>query len=118
MSFYKVAAADATVKSLLGDTPRIHPAGAAPEGETYPYATYQQVGGSPMELLGERPSASTQLMQVDVWAKTNSSAIEVRDALMHAVELRCSITSVRGPAKDPGTGSFRCSFDASWIAQR
>lgn len=118
MSFYKTAAADAGVQALLGNPLRLHPAGDAPEGETYPYATYQQVGGSPMELLSERSSASTQLVQVDVWAKTNSSAIEVRDALMHAVELRCSITSVRGPTRDSVTGSFRCSFDASWIVQR
>lgn len=118
MTFYETAAADAGVQSLLGTQPRIHPAGNAPEGEAYPYATYQQVGGAPMSLLSERSSASTQLVQVDVWAKSNSSATEVCDALMHAVELRCSITSVRGPTKDPVTGSFRCSFDASWIAQR
>lgn len=117
MTFFPVAAADPAVIDLLGSPPRIYPAGDAPKDGAYPYATYQRIGGAPMQLLSERASASEQSLQIDVWAKTNGSAQAVCDALIHAIELRCSITSVRGPTKDATTGSFRCSIDALWIVQ-
>lgn len=117
---YKVAKQSAQVLELLGSPePRLYPWGQNDDlPRVYPYATFQLVGGEPENTLACRPDVDRATVQVDVWAKTASSARSVADALRDAIELDCYITAWRGEDRDPETKSYRVSFDCDWIVER
>lgn len=116
--FEKVAA-DLASTALLGAAPtRLFPAGEAPEGVAYPYATWAQVGGSPENYITNRPDIDLHSIQVDIWAKELSDARDVARALRDAIEAHAYITRWGGELRDPETGSYRISFDADWYVHR
>lgn len=116
---FKVCAADPAVTALLGISPcRLYPFGEAPEGVEYPYATWQGIGGAPENYLDDRPDMDRISLQVDVWAKTGTSATAVATALRDAIEGHAYITAWRGTSTDPETKSKRVSFDVSWHVER
>lgn len=116
---FKVCSASPAVTALLGDSPcRLYPFGEAPEGVTYPYATWQWSGGEPENYLGDRPDMDQFDLQVDVWAKTGADATAVATALRDAIEGHAYITAWRGNGTDPETKSRRISFDVDWHVER
>lgn len=66
--------------SLAGG--RIYP-DVPPDVPQFPYISYQQVGGRPLEFTeGSKPSHANARMQLDAWAKTRAEA----NALMRQAE--------------------------------
>lgn len=116
---YAVCSADASVQSLLGTDPmRLFPFGQARQKETYPYAVWQIVGGQPENYLGQVPDVDSISTQIDVYAKTWSSARLVALALRTAVEPVAHVTAYHGEMRDPETESYRISFTVDWITAR
>lgn len=118
---YMVAKQSAQVLSLLGGPePRLYPWGWNDSGlpVVYPYAVFQVIGGDPENYLSGRPDADTVTLQLDVYAKTASSARMVANALRNAIELDCYITSWRGEDRDTETRSYRVGFVCDWVVNR
>ncbi len=116
-----VCAADTSVQSLLsgpGGLLRLYPFGEARQQDVYPYAVWQIVTGQPENYLGQRPDADSFSTQVDVYAKTWSSARAVGDALQAAVEGVAHVSSYNGEMRDPETKSYRVSFTVDWVTNR
>lgn len=117
--FFTVCKADPTVQSLLGGAlPRIYPFGQAPQTVVKPYVVYQQIAGSPFNLLGNRPEADSLVFQVDVYATTSQSSTAVARAIRYAIEENCYVLSYRGDTRDETTMLYRTSFDVDWIVFR
>jgi hypothetical protein len=111
--------ASASVKALLGSSPlRVYPAGEAPQGVALPYATYQQVTGSPENYLGTTPDADASTTQVDVYAATVSAARSAMVAVRNALEPVAYVVAVREMGRDPKTNNVRVSMDVDWITSR
>ena len=117
--FFQVCKADTTVRSLLGGAlPRIYPFGEAPQSVVKPYAVYQWIGGSPYNMLNCRPDADQASLQVDVYAATAASSVEVAKAIRYAIELDSYLTGYRGTDREEATKLYRTSFDVDWIVKR
>ncbi|APC45952.1 hypothetical protein QHH_40 [Halomonas phage QHHSV-1] len=116
---FPVCAADPAVTALLGTGPtRLYPFGEAPQGVALPYAVWQVVTGSPENFLGDRPDIDGLTVQVDVYAATGSSAIEVAEALRDAIEPHAHIVRWGGQETDPDTSRRRIGFDVDWFVPR
>lgn len=117
---FEVCAADTTVQGLLGDGPtvRLYPFGIALQDEKRPYAVWQIVYGSPENYLGTLSDADHFGTQVDVYARTVSSAREVAAALRAAMETVANIVSFNGEYREELTLDYRYSFTVDWINYR
>jgi len=116
---FSIVAADGTVQSLFGSNPvRVLPFGSADEKTPLPYAVWQTIGGSPENYLGDTPDMDSFLTQIDVYAKTASTARNGAEALRDAIEPHAHIVSWRGESKDQTTGNFRHSFDINFLTAR
>lgn len=116
---FAIAAAESAVRTALGTSPvRFFPFGNAPEGVALPYAVWQVVGGEPENYLGSLPDIDSCLTQVDVYAKTGSTARDCALALRNALEPHAHIVSWRGESRDQMTGNFRYSFDINFFTAR
>jgi hypothetical protein len=117
---HAICAADTTVQDLLssGSLLRLYPFGEARQSDTYPYAVWQIVGGQPENYLGDAPNVDNFSTQIDVYAKTWSSARAVANALQAAIEADAYVVAYHGEMRDPETKSFRVSFTADWITSR
>lgn len=107
----------ADVRAKLGDPIRVWP-GVAPAGAILPYATWEVVGGSPLEQLSDAPPADGWRVRLTVWGKTatqaNAAAVVIRDE----IERRGSIESHNPTPDNDGTGDFGISFDVRLLAVR
>lgn len=116
---FEVAAASDAVKTLLGTNPvRLYPFGSAPQDVAKPYVTWQMVGGSPENYLGNRPDIDLFAIQIDVWADKASDTRAVAGALRDAIEPYAYITGYNGESRDSETLSYRYSFDVDWHVKR
>lgn len=107
---------DSDLRALLGDNPfRFFSFGDAGENKTYPYATYQLIGGAPENFLGDRPNANTTTWQIDVWAKTELQAENVAARIMYALETSCHIIGYNGNGRDATTRNYRVSFTVDFL---
>lgn len=103
----------------LGSSPkRFYPHGEATQATLKPYATWQMVTATPENYLGERPDIDGTLIQVDVWATTQSSASSVADDIRNAFEPYMHMTSFGNTEKDASTGLFRYRMDFSYWVPR
>jgi hypothetical protein len=102
---------DAAVIALLGQ--RVFPFGEAPQDTPYPYATWQQIAGTPENYLAGRSNMDHLVVQFDVWAKTGSSAEACANAVRYALELLSYLVDFTTEPRDPDTGAyrFRLQFD-------
>lgn len=117
--FYKVCKADPGVLALLGSPePRIYPFGTSPQDGTKPYVVYQDVGGSPFNMLNCRPDADQISLQVDVYATTQAKSTEVAKAIRYAIELDSYITLYVGNMRDEETKLYRTTFRLDWLVNR
>ena len=117
---HTVCAADTSVQALLGGAGllRLYPFGEARQQDVYPYAVWQIVGGQPENYLSGAPDTDSFTTQIDVYAKTWSSARAVADALQAAIEGSAYVTAYNGEMRDPETKSFRVSFTVDWVTPR
>jgi hypothetical protein len=111
-------ASDTSVLALLGSPPRLYPFGEAREAPVYPYVVWQTVYGQPENYLGQLPDADSFGTQIDVYAKTWSSARNVAAAVQAAIEPVAYVTAYHGEMKDIEAKSFRISFTVEWIVNR
>ena len=100
-------AAVRTVLSPLVDD-RVFP-DFAPEGTARPYATYQAVGGRPVNFAdGTIPDRTNARVQVNVWADTRLVAAElgaaVELAMRQAAALQTQVVTGRVALSDPEAG--------------
>lgn len=113
------ASSSPAVVGLLGVSPtRIYPFGEAPEKATRPYVVWQTVGGSPENYLDRRPDIDRFSTQIDVYAETATSALEVAKALIDAIEPHAYVTGYNGETRDTETKDYRYSFDVDWLTER
>ena len=110
---------DHDVQVAFGTNPvRVFPFGSAPEKPTLPYSVWQIIGGAPENYVGNLPDMDTFLIQVDVYAKTASSARSSAEALRDALEEKAYIVAWRGESKDLTTQHYRYSFDINFFTAR
>lgn len=116
---FQIIKVNAAVTALLGTNPvRFFPFGEAPQDVARPYAVWQQVGGLPLNVLGQRPDMDGSIVQVDVYAGTAAQALQIVQALRDALEMHCHITRWAGTERDPVTNDYRCGFDTEWFVGR
>jgi hypothetical protein len=119
---FQVLSTDAGVTALLGagGNCRVYDAGEAPEGVTYPYATWQIISGSPENYLGDRPNIDQIRVQLDCWSSPKggslTNASNVADAIRYALESRGHQVDFGSTERDADTGSYRYRMDFDfWI---
>ena len=107
---FAVCAASQAVRDLLGSNPvRLYPFGMQDDNIVYPYAVWQNIGGSPENFLNQRPDADRYSLQVDVYGDTDTDVIAAARVLRDAIEEQ---------SRDPETMRYRYSFDVDWITPR
>lgn len=105
--------------ALLGNNPvRFYSFGAAPEGETRPYAVWQIANGTPENYINDRPDIDDMGIQVDVYATTMVEAVAVAEKIRDAIEGDSHITLWRGMGKDEATKLYRFLFISDWLTPR
>lgn len=115
---YELCSAYMPARIVLGEEPRVYPFGEAPQGVQKPYAVWQIVSGAPENYLGDRPDTDTFAVQVDVYADGATEARRSAYVIRDAIEGDAYVTAWRGESRDRETGSYRISFDASFVQQR
>jgi len=115
---YQLCIADATVKSLLGNKPRLYEFGLAPSKPALPYVTWLQITGSPDNNLSDRPDMDYYNIQIDIWAETADSLHAVKEALTNVIEPVTHITTWNGEGRDAATTNYRCTFSVDWYIDR
>lgn len=103
--------------TALGSNPiRFYPHGQAIQTTPKPYATWQIVAGTPENYLGNLPDVDAALIQIDVWADTQSSASSAADQIRDALEGRMHMTSFGNTERDETTQLYRYRMDFSfWV---
>lgn len=121
---FEIAKQSAAVLSALGSTPtRLWPFAIAPQpgGQGYgvPYAVHQLVYGAPVNTLGCIPQADNFGIQIDVYAKTATSAREAAATLRDAYEASHNpVVAWNGEDWEQATGLYRVSFTVEFWPDR
>lgn len=110
--------ASATVRSLLGNTPRVFKHGQAPQSGDRPYGTWQVIVGVPENSLGETPSIDNCTVQIDLFAATQALVEECAGAVRDAMETTSHMTAWRNPPREETTKLFRVSMDFDYWLPR
>lgn len=93
MNLFSLIKADATCTGLLGTDPtRFFEFATAPNLETVPYATWQEIQGTPFNIFEGAPSTDMVKAQIDVWASSASEARTVSRAIRRAIDTHGAIT--------------------------
>lgn len=117
LPIFKTLNADAAVKAIFGDNPRIYE-DIAPLGTATPYAVWQEVGGNAENSL-DCPAKTDHIMyQVIVYDTNRKVAYEGRDAIRNALENQSYILNPRIGNYEPETKLFSRGFDANWFLTR
>lgn len=105
--------------TALGSNPiRFFPHGQATQNTAKPYATWQIVAGNPENYLGTLPDVDAALIQIDVWADTQSSASTAADQIRDALEGAMHMTSFGQTERDASTQLYRYRMDFSYWVPR
>ncbi|MDY0292727.1 MAG: DUF3168 domain-containing protein [Desulfuromonadaceae bacterium] len=117
---FELCSLDATVTSLLkeGNILKVFKFGSAPQDTKPPYVVWQNIGGVPINYLGERPDMENRLIQVDAYATTQEKVTEIIDAVEYAIEEDAHIVGYNIDELDVNTGLWRASFDAEFYNTR
>lgn len=116
--------AHAPALALLGNPPRLYPAGDAPGVDdtdyALPYVTWQTVSGVPVYNMDTTPRVDEWIVQVNVWGDTFDSTDKAAIAMRDAVEQYHGgyINSWRGEQIDKDTRLYGYSFDAAFAVER
>jgi hypothetical protein len=88
--------------SSLGTNPtRFFEFGTAPELEQLPYATWQELNGSPFNVLEGAPSADKIKAQIDVWAATAAECRAVTREVRRAIDSAGTVTFFQNTWDEP-----------------
>lgn len=95
----------------------------APEDAPLPYATYQQVGGAPVQFVGlDVPSKRNARVMVRVWATTRLQASQlarqVEDLLITSATLQATVLGALVAEHEPDTGLYGTRQDFSCWTDR
>jgi hypothetical protein len=116
---FPLIAADSDCEALLGSGPmRLFPFGEAPQHVTLPYVTWQTVAGVPENYMDCAPDIDSLTVQVDVWAATQGSASEVRDAVVAALETDAHVVGIGLEGREPDTRLYRVSLTVDFWTKR
>lgn len=116
---FSVCAASQAVKDYWVPTPSGSiPSGYQDDNIVYPYAVWQNIGGSPENYLNQRPDADHYTLQVDVYGDTDADVIAVARALRDAIEGKAYISRWGEQSRNDSTMKYRYSFDVDWITTR
>lgn len=117
---YSACLADAGVRAVFGDDPRVYPFGKAAAGVASPYATWQIITGAPESYLAERPDIDSATIQVDIYADADDQLIAGVVALRDLLESQPGVNIARWGDEDtdPDTGARHRSFDVDWWVRR
>lgn len=116
---FSILNASAPVKSLLGSKPlRFFPWSDAPQNVSKPYATYGVFNGNPINYIDRVPDMDNLGTQVDVWASTTQSCIDVATAIRDALEPHAHMISTQSYERDSETKLFRCRMDFNFFTGR
>lgn len=117
---FKVCAADAGVRAMLGDGPtlRLYAFGEALQKDKLPYAVWTVGGGEPENYLGEVPDTDNWTTHLDVYAETAANARAVVAALCAAIEPHSHVVSWDGERRENTTRAYWISFTVDWVTPR
>lgn len=116
---FQAVSGNSGLTSLIGSAPvRFFPFGEAPEKTVYPYATYSVVNGLPQNTMDGPPQIDDLGTQIDVWAETADSCLDVAEALRDALEPLGHMTSIGNMERDPDTKSYRIRMDFDFFTER
>lgn len=105
---FQLAAADVTVKGMLGTNPtRLYPFGQTPDAITYPYSTWQTITGLPENQLSGPPPCDRIGVQLDVWAKEADECFALSEALRDCLEPHAHMTFFGNTERDSPSRSYR-----------
>jgi len=114
---YTTLQASATVRSLLGNKPRVY-RNEAPQKVEAPYAVWLVVAGTPENNLSDTPSHDRATVQVDVYAAGDGVCEAVAQAIRDQMETVTHMTAWRTLPRDAETRNFRISMDFDfWLAR-
>lgn len=115
---YRTLQADADVRAILGDRPRVYRMGEAPQKAAVPYAVWQVVAGTPENTLSETPSHDRAGVQIDVYSATDAGCADAAAAIRDRMEQVSHMTAYRTLPRDLETKNFRISMDFDfWLAR-
>lgn len=122
-NIFQAVSSDATCKALLGSNPvRFWPFGKAPQpGEQFyaePYATYQNIYGSPDNMLSGGACSDDVTIQIDVYATSAAQLKNITVALRNALQYRCNIIRWGTEDIEEETKLHHYDFDVEWITPR
>ncbi|CAI09243.1 DUF3168 domain-containing protein [Aromatoleum aromaticum] len=87
MSLFALVKASPACTALLGANPvRLFEFGTAPELQTLPYATYQELYVRPANVLEGAPSTDHVKYQIDLWSTTATEARALGKAIRRAID--------------------------------
>lgn len=99
---------------------KLYPFGLAPDADelTYPYATWQSIGGEPSNTLACRPDSDKWSIQVNVWGMKSSDVRAVVAQIRDAIEGVSYIVRWGNQSRDAETLAFGYDFDVDWFTHR
>ena len=118
---YPTCLAEPAVVALLGELDgsiRLWPFKLAPQFPELPYATWQNVAGTPENNVSDRPDCDYWRLQVNVWGVTRKQVEQVTNAIRDAVEGVSYIVRWGNEDQDAQTKAFGYDFDVDWFTNR
>lgn len=118
MSVFTLIKESAECTALLGESPvRFFEFGSAPEPETLPYATFQEIDGKPFNQLSGSSQADLITYQIDAWAKTANEVRAIAEAIRSAIDNDGYVVFFSS-GRDDVSGLFRSTFRYQQISLR
>lgn len=110
MNLYQLISASTDVRISLGGNPtRFFEFGTAPMLEKAPYATWQEIQGSPFNLVEGGAPADMVKAQIDIWAETAQEVRSVTAAIRRAIEVHGTVTFYQN-TWDKESRLYRCTL--------
>lgn len=110
MNLFQLIAAAPAATALLGAAPtRFFEFGTAPVLEQVPYATWQELQGSPFNLVEGGAPADMVKAQIDVWGNTAQETRDVSAAIRRAIEAHGTVTFYQNTWDEPSR-LYRCTI--------
>lgn len=106
-SVYTWLKSSATVKSIIGTTPRAYRHDSAPQDTTKPYVTWYLISGTPENNLSDLPPTDRLAFQVDCWHQTDSGVEALAEAVRDAIEPYAHMVAIPINTKDSDTKLYR-----------
>ncbi len=117
-NLYAIAAADATIQSLLGVEPRFYPVALAPQDPVPPYATYQLINANPENALTCAPDIDQANLVLDFYSYDHDELTSIFSAFRSVFEVHGHVVRIGSDARDFETQLYHCDFDLDMFVSR